>query len=123
MYTQTKGSQQHRRALSTSRKVERKRTPDDGGGDDNSQYEPTTQIHASDLLRTISEAGAECGYRRYESKSEHDERTAEQHSVSQAGEGSGWGKGDERKKERESNTAGILWSQRLPSLLQSVIPQ
>jgi len=72
-------------------------------GNDNSQYEPTTQIHASDLLRTIGEAGRDCGYRRYESSSERDEGTAEQHSVSQAGEGSGWGKGDKgRRKENRT---------------------
>jgi len=50
-----------------------------GGDKDNSQHEPTAQIDASNLLRAIREAGRERGYRRYESKRERNEGTAEQH--------------------------------------------
>ena len=83
-------------------------------GNDNLQYEPTTQIHASDLLRAISEAGGDCGYRRYESNSEHDERTAEQHSVSQAGEDRGGGKAMQgrRKEELENRTLQAFYGPR-----------
>jgi len=51
----------------------------EGGGNDNSQYKPTTQIDASNLLGAIREAGGDRRYRRYESKSERDEGTARQH--------------------------------------------
>ena len=71
----------------------------EGGGNDNSQYEPTAQIHTSNLLRAIRKAGRDCRYRRCESKSEHDEGTAGQHLTVKPG----WGKG-----EREPNIGGDL---------------
>ena len=62
-----------------SEKIGHRMTVGEGGGSDNSQYKPTTQIHTSNLLGAIREAGGDRRYRRYESKSERDKGTAEQH--------------------------------------------
>ena len=79
------------------------------GSNGNSQYEPTTQIHASNLLRAIREAGRHCRHRRYESSSERGEGAVEQHSsVEPEKVCSRRRKGDERNRERELNIAGIL---------------
>ena len=69
---------------------------------DNSQYEPTAEIDASNLLRAIREAGRDRGYRRYESKSERNEGTAEQHLSAKLERvlNGGWGIEGRGKKNR-----------------------
>ena len=54
-----------------------------------SQHEPTTQIHASNLLRAIGESRGDRDCRRKKSGGESDEGTTEQHWA--GGEGKGWG--------------------------------
>ena len=81
-----------------------------------SQYKPTTQIHTSNLLRPVGKSRGDCDYRGDERRDEDGEGTTEQH---RARKREGVGGGD---KEDNSNMAGILWGNRIPSFRELPLP-